>query len=268
MYGDVIRTEQLTPQLIRVVLGGPGLADFVASEHADSYVNCLFLPPAAEYAAPFDEGEVRELPRDQRPFPRRLTVRAWNDERRELSLDIAAHGDVGHAGRWATHAQPGDRLQFKGPGGDYTPDPDADSYLFVGDESALPAMAVCAGAVPSGRSVVVVAEVEDVAGEIELESPGALSVEWVHRSLGLGDTQLADVVAGLPRPTGRVSAFVHGEAEATRAVRRVLLADGIVGLDDLSCSPYWRRGHDDEQWRQVKGDWVREMNAEVIAPTG
>lgn len=265
MYGEVISAELLTPQLVRVVLGGEGLDGFEPSAPSDSYVNCFFLPDGASYGVPFDGDAVRKLPREQRPFPRRMTVRAWDAERRELTIDIAAHGDVGYAGRWALQARPGDRLQFRGPGGGYSPHPDADSYLFVGDESALPAIAASAEVVPAGKPVTIVAEVEDGAGEFKLSSPGQLEVQWVHRA-GRDDleTLLADAVAALPRPAGVVSAFVHGEAAATRQVRRVLLSQGIVDLDRLSCSAYWARGYDDEQWRAVKGDWVREMNAETF----
>lgn len=264
MYGEVITAETLTPQLVRLVLGGEGLDAFQPSEPSDSYVNCFFLPDAADYGVPFDADAVRKLPREQRPFPRRMTVRAWNAERRELTIDIAVHGEVGYAGRWALQARTGDRLQFRGPGGGYSPDPDADSYLFVGDESALPAIAACAEAVPAGKPVTIVAEVEDSAGEIPMSSPGELEMRWVHRA-GRTDleTLLAEAVATLPRPSGVVSAFIHGEAAATREVRRVLLSRGIVDLDRLSCSPYWARGYGDEQWRAIKGDWVREINAET-----
>ncbi|WP_460703819.1 siderophore-interacting protein [Myceligenerans halotolerans] len=260
-------TQLLSPQLVRVVLGGSGLDGFEPSECSDAYVNCFFLPDEASYGVPFDGDAVRGLSREQRPFPRRITVRAWDAARRELTLDIAAHGDVGYAGRWALRARPGDRLQFRGPAGGYVPHPEADSYLFVGDESALPAIAVCAESVPPGKPVTVVVEVADRAGEIELTSPGVLDVHWVHRA-GRADLDhlLADAVAGLPRPEGVVTAFVHGEAVAVRAVRRFLLAEGVVGLDHLSCSPYWRRGYEDEQWRAVKGAWVREMNTETFVP--
>ncbi|MDQ6523997.1 siderophore-interacting protein [Nocardioides sp. LHD-245] len=265
MYGEVVAVVRLTPQLVRVVLGGPGLDEFVLGEDADQYVNCFFLPDAASYAVPFDGEAVRELPREQRPFPRRITVRAWDGERRELTLDIAAHGDAGYAGRWASRAQVGHRLQLRGPAGSYRPHADADSYLFVGDESALPAIAACAEAVPAGRPVVVVVEVEDAAGEVELGSPGELEVRWVHRA-GRDDVDdlLAEAVAALPRPAGVVSAFVHGEAAETRAVRRVLLREGIVEPERLSCSPYWRRGLDDEAWRAVKAAWVRDTAAETF----
>lgn len=266
MHGEVISTERLSSHLVRVVLGGPGLDGFTPTGDADQYVNCSFLPDDAPYSVPFDDAAVRDLPREQRPFPRRITVRAWDAERGELTLDIASHGDVGYAGRWAGHAQPGDRLQFRGPAGGYSPHPDADAYLFVGDESALPALATCAEAVPAGKPVVVVVEVEDAAGEVPLTSPGELQVHWVHRAGRAGlDDLLAGAVAALPRPSGVVSAFVHGEAAETRAVRRVLLGERIVDPDRLSCSPYWRRGMDDEAWRSVKADWTRDVAAETFA---
>lgn len=268
MYGEVISTSRLTPQLVRVVLGGEGLADYAAGDATDQYVNCLFQPASAPYTVPFDDEDVRDLEREQRPFPRRITVRHWDAVRRQLTLDIAAHGDVGHAGRWALRAQPGDRLQMRGPAGTYVPPPGAVAYLLVGDESALPAIAAAAEAVPAGRRVVAIVEVEDADGELELTSPGELEVHWVHRSGHTGelDSLLAEVVASLPAFDGQVSAFVHGEAAETRAVRRQLLTSGVVDQEHLSCSPYWRRGYDDEQWRTIKGAWNREVAEDVVSP--
>ena len=77
------------------------------------------------------------LVRDVIPF---LTVRAWDDDQRELTIDFVVHGDRGYAGPWAQRAQPGDCLQFRGPSGAYAPDPDAAWHLMAGDESALPAI--------------------------------------------------------------------------------------------------------------------------------
>ena len=265
LYGEVVETELLSPHLLRIVLGGSGLDAFEPIEDTDQYVNCFFLPDGAPYGVPFTDDAVRELPREQRPFARRITVRAWDPQTRQLALDFVAHGDVGYAGRWALHAQPGDRLQLRGPAGGYRPESDADSYLFVGDASALPAIAASAEAVPEGRPVVIIAEVGSAEDEIPLASPGELTVRWVHTvDGGDSDALLADAVAALPPLEGVVSAFVHGEAESTRAVRRVLLSKGIVAEDRLSCSPYWRLGHDDEAWRSVKATWVREVAAETL----
>lgn len=265
MFGELISRESLSPQLMRLVFGGPGLAEYQPSDSTDAYVNCYFLPDEAPYEVPFSDPAVRELPAEQRPRPRRMTVRSWEQERRELTVDIAVHGDVGYAGRWAATAPLGSRLQMRGPAGGYRPDPAADGYLLVGDESALPAIAASAEQVPAGKPVLVVAEVDGRDGEIDLSSPGQLRVRWVHRAGRAPEHLLAEAVAELDLPAGRLSAFIHGEAAETRAVLWHLAARSpeLVRGDGLSCSPYWRRGLDDEGWRQIKGDWVRETNAEA-----
>ncbi|WP_130011327.1 siderophore-interacting protein [Serinicoccus sediminis] len=264
VYGTVVRTEELTPHLRRVVLGGDGLDGFADPGFADSYVNMFFLPEGADYLPPFDAEAVRDLPREQRPYPRRITVRSWDRDRRELAVDLAVHGDEGYAGRWARHARPGDRVQLRGPAGDYSPPADAEAYLLVGDESALPAIAACLEAVPEGRPVVALVEVDGPDDELALHSPGDLRVTYVHRAGHAEPTRLlVDTLAATRLPVGRLSAFVHGEAESIRAVRRHLLGRSLTEPALLSCSPYWRRGHTDEQWRSVKSDWVRAMHAET-----
>lgn len=265
MFGEVVATQEVTPNLIRVVLGGAGLADYVPGSQSDQYLNCQFLPPDAGYSVPFLEEEVRGLPREQRPYPRRISVRSWDAERRELTVEIAVHGDVGYAGSWAMRARPGDRLQLRGPAGGYLPHPQAQTYLLVGDESALPAIAASAEQVPPGRRVLAVVEVEDQRGEVALSSPGTLETIWIHRAehpVEAWPTLLASAVAALPELDGPVSAFVHGEAVETRAVRRHLLVERGLDPELLSCSPYWRRGFTDEEWRSVKAEWARAVAAD------
>ena len=263
MYGTVLRVDVLTPSMVRVVLGGSGLDGFVVGDWTDSYVNAQFVPAGAAYAVPFDDDHVRTLPCDQRPAARRYTIRWWDAESRELALDFVVHGDEGVAGRWAQSARPDDRLQLRGPSGGYAPDPAADWHLLVGDESALPAIAASVERVPAGVPVHVVVEVDGPADELELVSPGALQVEWVHRGGVVDDELLLGAVQRLDRPAGRVHAFVHGEAVATRALRTLLLGEWKVPREDLSLSPYWRRTFTDERWREVKKDWLAEVEGDV-----
>ena len=55
----VLRTEQLSPAMVRVVLGGPDLAALPELEFTDHYVKLLFPPPGAGYGWPFDPDEIR-----------------------------------------------------------------------------------------------------------------------------------------------------------------------------------------------------------------
>lgn len=264
MYGRVEHVEQLTPHMVRVVLGGEGLDGFAAGEFTDHYVKLAFPPPGAPYSVPFDAAQVRAtLPREQWPVQRTYTVRSWVDGR--LTIDFVVHGDTGVAGPWARAARPGDLVALRGgPGGAFRPDPAADWHLFAGDESALPAITASLARVPEGAPVHVFAEVDGPADELPLASPGRLSVTWLHRAADPGAPDLLlRAVEKLEFPPGRVCAFVHGEAVATRALRRHLLAERGVARPDLSVSGYWRRSFTEDGWRSSKPDWNKAVEQDV-----
>ena len=261
-YGTVVRTEQLARRLVRLVLGGDGLTGFVSTGFTDQYVNALFIPEGASYTAPFDVDEAKAG--DHPPKGRRETVRRWNADVGELTLDIVTHGDEGYAGRFANHAVEGDRLQVTGPSGGYAPRSDADWHLLVGDESALPAIAASLDAMPTGSRALAVVVVDGHDDRITLDSPAYLDLVWVHRDDHPGDPDLLlRAVEDLVFPSGAPHAFVHGEAGEVRAIRKHLLGDRGVPHEGQSISPYWRRQHTDEQWRKVKRDWLAEAESDV-----
>ena len=249
--------ERLTPHLVRVVVGGAELEGFGAGAYTDHYVKLQLPAPGAGYAAPFDVEEIRAAhPRDQWPRTRTYTVRAWEPETSRLTIDFVVHGDAGVAGPWAAAAQPGDVLQLSGPGGAYTPDPDADWHLLVGDLSVTPAIAASLLRIPSGVPVHVVVEVDGPEDEIELATPGDLRLTWLHTG-GRDTDALVGAVAALDFPAGAVHAFVHGEAAAVRAVRKHLLVDRGVPKEAMSVSGYWKRTRTEEGWREDKAEWNR-----------
>lgn len=270
---EVLRTERLTPHMIRIVAGGGGLPDFPDTPHTDRYVKIVFPRPGVEYPEPFDMDVVQEtLPREQWPAQRTYTVRSLDHASGELVIDFVYHGDVGLAGPWAAGAKPGDRFHLLGPGGAYVPDEEADWHLLVGDDAALPAIGAALERLPSGARAVAVVQVGSSADEYPLPGGGGVDVRWLHRDAVEGDpehTQLVDAVRALEFGSGRVQAFVHGEAVAVREVRRHLLRDRGVERDDLSVSGYWRQGHADEEFRELKAaERAREEAAEQAAPTG
>jgi NADPH-dependent ferric siderophore reductase len=265
-HARVESASWITPSMVRVVLGGPGLDGFEMPDATDAYVNVALPPAGAPYDAVFEPRAVREAHAEEVwPLRRRYTVRSWDAARRLLTLDFVVHGDDGVAGPWAATVATGDVLVFEGPGSGYRPDPEADWHLMAGDESALPAIAASLEAVPAGRPVVVRLVCDGPDHEIALATAGDLDLRWLHRS-GDADTDaalLADAVASLDFPAGRVHAFVHGEAGEIRAIRRHLLTERGLTRADMSCSPYWRRTMTDEAWRQVKRDFVAAMEADV-----
>ncbi|KAB2380517.1 siderophore-interacting protein [Actinomadura montaniterrae] len=261
--GTVLRTERLTPHMIRVVLGGEGLAGFGAGAFTDHYVKLLFPQPGVEYPEPFDMEKVRaEMPRDQWPSVRTYTVRAWDPDAVELTIDFVHHGDKGIAGPWAASVRPGEEIFFNGPGGAYAPSADAGWHLLVGDESALPAIAASLERIPAGAPARVFIEVAGPEEEQDLRAPAGTELVWLHRNGGQVGDLLVEAVQKLDFPEGDVHAFVHGEANFVKALRRHLRVDRGLPMERLSISGYWRRGRDEDGWQSSKRDWNREVEEE------
>lgn len=248
--GRVEAAIPLTPHMTRIALGGPGLDDLTPSELTDSYVN-IALP------RPDDP--------DGAPARRRYTVRALDAAERLLTIDFVVHGDVGVAGRWATHARPGDELAFTGPSGAYSPDPDASWHLMAGDESALPAIAASLTAVPPGVPVIALLVGDGPDDKMQLDTPGDLDLRWLHRTGDVDHDEqlLARAVGDLVFPGGAVCGFVHGEAAELRAVRRHLLGERCIDRSQLWLSPCWRRHMTDEAWRQINSAWNADVEQDV-----
>ncbi|MFD4691370.1 siderophore-interacting protein [Streptomyces sp. NBC_00683] len=260
---QVVRTEQITPHMVRVVLGGDGLAGFELAGFADHYVKLCFAPEGADYAHPFDMARIREeYPRAQWPTTRTYTVRSWDPAARELAIDFVVHGDEGLAGPWASRAQPGDQVTFLGPGGGYGPQASADWHLLVGDESALPAIAVALEQMPAGALVHAFVEVADAAEEQKIVTPDGAVVTWLHRGDRPVGEALTAAVKGLEFPEGEVQAFVHGEAGFVKEIRRHLRLERGIPLGQLSISGYWRLGQNDDAWRSVKREWNEQVERE------
>ncbi|MFJ5710575.1 siderophore-interacting protein [Streptomyces sp. NPDC093105] len=263
----VVRTERLTPHMVRVVLGGPGLDGFDAGTYTDHYVKLLFAPEGVTYPEPFDMERIRaERPREEWPTTRTYTVRAWDPVHRELTLDFVVHGDEGLAGPWAARARAGETVRFLGPGGGYAPDPAADWHLLAGDESALPAIAVALERLPAGARVHAFVEIEDAADEQKFATEAGIEVTWLHRSGRPAGEALVEAVRGLDFPAGDVHAFVHGEAGFVKELRRHLRMERRVARERLSISGYWRLGKTDEAWRAIKREWNEQVEREQEPP--
>ncbi|WP_425308094.1 siderophore-interacting protein [Ammonicoccus fulvus] len=255
----VRHVEWLTPEVVRVVAALDDPASMPALTKTDHYVKILFSGGA--YAWPFDPEDIRaNRPREEWPVTRTYTVRSWVLEANELVLDFVVHGDEGIAGPWAAAVEPGTEFGFMGPGGAWAPDPDADVHLFVGDESAHPAIAAGLGALPESARALVFLEAANAEGHQPLPDHPRAEVTWVHREHD--GTTLAETVRAMPWPGGRVVAFIHGNAETVRDLRRYLFVERGMPKSDASISGYWRPGQNEDGWQAGKKDFVAGMEAE------
>ena len=266
---EVVSTEQLTPHMVRVVLGSSNFDTFVPSKFTDSYVKLAFVADDIDVGAlpqPLTMDSFADLPPEQRPPVRTITVRRVDEQARQITVDIAVHGEHGVAGQWAAAAEPGQPIYLMGPSGAFKPDPAADWYLLAGDESALPAIAVALEALPENAVGQVFIEVGGPDDEIELTAPEGVEVKWVLRG-GRADLVLEDragdhaplieAVTTAPWLPGQVQVFIHGEAQTVMHNLRPYIRKerGVEAQWASSISGYWRRGRTEELFRQ----WKKEL---------
>ncbi|VVP66563.1 NADPH-dependent ferric-chelate reductase [Pseudomonas fluorescens] len=233
---EVVRVVDLTPRMRRITLGGPELAGFV-SLGTDDHVKLFFPQNAAEQATL--ETLVIGAGKDNGPMPamRDYTPRRYDLDTLELDIDFVLHGD-GPAATWAEQARPGRFLHIGGPRGSMVVPDMFDSYLLIGDETALPAIARRLEGLAANRQALVIVEVENGAEQQRLESAAQVNVIWVLREGGRNN--LLTTVKELQVPSGNLYAWVATETKVSRQIRRVLLDEH--GLDEqfVKAVGYWR----------------------------
>lgn len=250
---EVQSRTRLTPSLVRLVLGGPGFATFPTPPSTDAYVKLIFAKPELGLEPPFDMAHLREtLPGEDIPVTRTYTVRSVDRTAGTLTLDFVVHGDQGLAAPWARDAQPGDRIALMGPGGAYSPDPTADWHLLAGDLSAVPAIAAALEAMPDDAQGFAVLVIDSDEERLDLSGPAGIDIHWVTGAQGgAAAGLLAESMAALPWPEGRVQVFAHGERESIKQVRALLRAREIP-REQISISGYWAHGRTEDRFQAEK----------------
>jgi NADPH-dependent ferric siderophore reductase len=240
---EVLRVVNLTPRMRRITLGGPELAGFV-SLGTDDHVKLLFPQNAAEQAAL--ETLVLGAGKTDQPMPamRDYTPRRYDLNTLELDIDFVLHGD-GPASTWAEQAKPGQFLHIGGPRGSMVVPDIFDSYLLIGDETALPAIARRLESLAANRRVLAVIEVENGAEQQKLESTAQVNVIWVLREGGKNN--LLNTVKQLQVPSGNLYAWVATESKVSRQIRRVLLDEHRLNEQFVKAVGYWRLDDSDEE---------------------
>lgn len=273
----VIGREQISPHMVRLVLGGEGFEgiefrDYEAENAADrapctdQYIKLLFADPSLGLQRPYDMEALREqLPVEQMPATRTYTIRHVDRELRQIWVDFVTHGDQGLAGPWAEHAQPGDVISFFGPGAGYAPRSDADFHLLAGDEAALPAIAAALENMePQARGLAVL-EVHDAAEQLPLNPPAGVDVVWLYRGGAFTPevTRLADHLRTVELPDAEendIQVFIHGEREQMKLIRRALVEERGLPRKGMSLSAYWAYGRAEDEFQAEKKTSVGQID--------
>lgn len=251
----VLRSEQLSPHMVRIVAGGPGFAGYANNDFVDRYVKIVFPQPGVDYELPLDLWAIREtMPREQWPYTRTYTIRWVDQSAQELAIDFVVHGDEGLAGPWAMAARPGDALVFTGPGGAYNPAPDADWYLFAGDDAALPAIAASIEFLPADAKGLAFLEVDSDADILDIAAPDGVELRWLLRSgVPAGSSSiLLDALSEAEWLPGRVDVFAHGERGYMKGLRDLFFKQRGLERSQVSLSGYWAQGRVEDDFQAEK----------------
>jgi NADPH-dependent ferric siderophore reductase len=209
---EVLSRTPLAAHLVRLVLGGPGLAGFTSTGVPDEWVG-LVVP-----------GQFQS---------RYYTVRSWDGV--QLTLDVVVH-DVGLVTEWAAGDCVGDTVTITEPKGSFAMPPGATWLMLVGDLTALPAMARIAESVTVPTRAW--AEVPDDSTDLSSYLRG-VEVDFLGQP-GDGESRLADVVTDLVWPEGEGYFWMAGESAQMRAIRKHLMRDRRLPSTAYDVMGYWR----------------------------
>lgn len=224
----VARVERVAPSMVRIVLRGADLQGFTSSGF-DDHVK-LFFPLAPHQAA--------------LPAMRDYTPRRFDPDAGELWIDFYLH-EAGPATSWASRAAVGDSLEVGGPKGSAVLSTEGiDAHVFIGDETALPAISRRLEELPADARALVIFEVDANDEWPPLKSRAALEVVQVTRKAGTGApaTELIEKLRTLDFPPGQCFFWVALESQSARAVRRYLREERGIDQDWIKAAAYWKRG--------------------------
>lgn len=258
---QVLRTEQVTPAMIRVAFGGAELSGMAAGG-PDQRIK-IFLPRPGQDSPVMPDtgsGDTSEwyaawcaLDPSVRGIMRTYTTRQLRRDPDELIVDFAVHDPVpspadGPATSWARTARPGDRIGVLGPveeenaAYDFRLPEATDWLLLAADESALPAVANILEKLPPGLPTRAWIEVHDLADRQDLPTEADAEIHWLTRE---GATTAA--IRGADLPEGTPYAWIAGESATVKAVRRHLVGERGFDRKKVSFSGYWRKGTTTDQ---------------------
>jgi NADPH-dependent ferric siderophore reductase len=242
--GIVSKTTPLTPTLVRITLGGEGVAEFLSTGIGDEYVR-VFFPHGddpTDVSLPVPAGDWWETPEGAPVAPMRTyTISDVRPDVDELDIDFVIH-QAGVAGPWAARAEPGHVVGFNSPTGLYSPPPGITWQVLVADLTGLPAVARIAADAPEHVRTRIVLEVPDEADRIAFDCGAHVEVTWVTGGNGHGPSALGQLVRRivderLPLDEGYV--WVAGETVALRDVRKYLRRELGLPATRFKVVGYW-----------------------------
>lgn len=216
----VLASDRMTPNMLRLRLGGPELEGFVSPSPSDHVK--LFVP----------DGAGGQAMRDY--TPRRFDGAAgW------LEIDFALH-DAGPATLWALQARIGDVAEIGGPRGSQVIGGPIAEWLLIGDETALPSIARRIEEMAPGTPVTSILAIPQDADRQMIVTAADHRPIWVSRPDPSDPAPVLAAFADVPLHPAQF-VWIAAEAGVARVLRDAALARGVPA-DWLRAAGYWLAG--------------------------
>lgn len=240
---QVADVYRLSPHLQRVILSGPDLADFPSGQ--DGVHVKVLLPHPGNILPNLD------IKSDNPALKRSYTIREFDSINNQLVIDFVINRHQGPATDWATHAKIGDYAGIAGPGVRKLTDFTADSYLLVGDITAINAVNGYAKFIPSSAALKALITVPTRDDIIDMDGAEHLQINW--RIEDQNPTDIAESVHKIAVDMSRNSqVFIGLEASQLRAVKSMLLDELEFKRPHIHATGYWKKGIDADRFNADK----------------
>ncbi|WP_067815930.1 siderophore-interacting protein [Nocardia inohanensis] len=253
---EVLASKRISPNFVRVTLGGEGLSGFTAMGF-DQWFR-LFMPgkdgnlklPTSTASLGW-YAQYLMMGKEHRPLVRNYTVRDYRaagfgefGSTAELDIDFAVHAEDSPAAAWANSATPGAKVGLLDEGITYQAPEHTEWSLLVGDESALPAIGGILRSAPRELKGAAYIEIPSADDKQDLDAPEGVEVNWLIRTDAQAEAGAlcADAVRQAEIPARGVYAFVAGEQKLCASVRRYLAQEREIPKADIVFTGYWRVG--------------------------
>lgn len=261
---EVLATRMLTPGMVRITFGGPGLAGFDTTGIGDEYLR-VFLPDAGAHEArlPISTGDSWDWSEGVEPSAMRTyTVRAVDAVAGTVDIDFVVH-DGGLAASWAQRAQAGDVVGLNSPTGLYEPPQNLQWQILLADATGLPAVARIVEQTPPGIRTRVVVEVAQPTHRQELTLGAGTEVAWIYGGNGHSQSRLEEVLRSMELPGGTGYIWVAGETKVLRGIRKYLRHTKKLTPGSYKLIGYWTDKSEvwEERWENLDADTRRWFDA-------
>ena len=127
--------------------------------------------------------------------------------------------------------------------------PAADSFLLVGDATAIPVLGAILESLPASATGHCIIEVHGEEDEQALSTAANIEMTWLHNPHPEQGSQLLDTVKSLALPNAEQSrfAYIASEFSSVKALRHYLKVEQQWSKDELYAFSYWKAGVAEDQ---------------------